>query len=65
MLLLPRLIGGYSGVMVESLGYADFFLVTALIGLPTLLLIGLQWGRERRQPNGNPAVPLGEPPQPH
>ncbi|HEY6610337.1 MAG TPA: MFS transporter, partial [Pseudomonas sp.] len=57
MLLLPRLIGGYSGVMVENLGYADFFLVTALIGVPTLLLIGLQWGRERRHANNNPDTP--------
>ncbi len=60
MLLLPRLMGGYSGVLVEKLGYADFFLVTALIGIPTLLLIGLQWGRERRQPA---TASAGEPPQ--
>jgi PAT family beta-lactamase induction signal transducer AmpG len=49
MLLLPRLIGGYSGVMVEKFGYAKFFLVTALLGIPTLLLIILQWRRERLQ----------------
>jgi PAT family beta-lactamase induction signal transducer AmpG len=49
MLLLPRLIGGYSGVMVEKFGYAQFFLVTALLGIPTLLLIILQWRRERLQ----------------
>ena len=48
MLLLPRLIGGYSGVLVERLGYADFFTFTALIGLPTLLLIALEWRRESR-----------------
>jgi PAT family beta-lactamase induction signal transducer AmpG len=47
MLLLPRLIGGYSGVMVEKLGYAQFFLITALLGVPTLILIILQWRRER------------------
>jgi PAT family beta-lactamase induction signal transducer AmpG len=29
MLLLPRLIGGYSGVMVEKFGYHNFFLITA------------------------------------
>ncbi|MCC6074640.1 AmpG family muropeptide MFS transporter [Pseudomonas sp. GCM10022188] len=62
MLLLPRLIGGYSGVMVERLGYADFFLVTALIGIPTLLLIGLQWGRDRQQPNGSHDTVTSEPP---
>lgn len=49
MLLLPRLIGGYSGVMVENLGYAKFFLATALLGIPTLILIVLQWRRERGQ----------------
>ncbi len=50
MLLLPRLIGGYSGVMVESLGYAHFFLATALMGIPTLILILIQWRRDKRQP---------------
>ena len=47
MLLLPRLLGGYSGTMVERVGYADFFNLTALLGIPTLLLILLQWRRER------------------
>ena len=51
MLLLPRLLGGYSGVMVEHLGYSDFFLVTALLGVPTLVLIVWQWSRSRRQPD--------------
>ena len=46
MLLLPRLIGGYSGVMVEKFGYHDFFLITALLGVPTLILIALQWRQE-------------------
>jgi PAT family beta-lactamase induction signal transducer AmpG len=53
MLLLPRLIGGYSGVLVEKLGYAEFFLITALLGIPTLVLIALQWRRERPQANGS------------
>ncbi|MFD2406156.1 hypothetical protein ACFSVK_10965 [Azorhizophilus paspali] len=47
MLLLPRLIGGYSGVLVEKHGYAQFFLFTALLGVPTLLLILWQ---SRQQP---------------
>ncbi|MNW23079.1 hypothetical protein D3C71_2249630 [compost metagenome] len=46
MLLLPRLIGGYSGVMVEKFGYHKFFLITALLGVPTLILIALQWRQE-------------------
>lgn len=51
MLLLPRLVGGYSGVMVEKLGYAQFFIATALLGIPTLLLIALQWRRGEVQVN--------------
>lgn len=48
MMLLPRLIGGYSGTLVENLGYAQFFLFTALLGIPTLLLILLQWHKQNR-----------------
>lgn len=44
MMLLPRILGGYSGVMVEKLGYHDFFLLTAALGIPTLILIAWQWG---------------------
>jgi MFS transporter, PAT family, beta-lactamase induction signal transducer AmpG len=39
MLLLPKFIGGFSGVMVDSIGYVDFFLITTAIGVPVLLLI--------------------------
>ncbi|MGL4316852.1 MAG: AmpG family muropeptide MFS transporter [Pseudomonas sp.] len=56
MLLLPRLVGGSSGLMVEKLGYSQFFLATALFGIPTLILILMQWSRERRateQPDGS------------
>ena len=60
MLLLPRLIGGYSGVMVESLGYAHFFLATALMGIPTLLLIVIQWRRDKLQPAPETAPPAAE-----
>ncbi|MNC76198.1 hypothetical protein D3C75_1278660 [compost metagenome] len=55
MLLLPRLIGGYSGVMVEKFGYHDFFLITALLGVPTLILIALQWRQE-----AGPGKPVAE-----
>ena len=48
MMLLPRLIGGYSGTLVENLGYAQFFLFTAILGIPTLLLILLQWHKQNR-----------------
>lgn len=49
MLLLPRLIGGYSGVMVDKLGYANFFYVTALLGVPTVILIIWQWWLDARR----------------
>ena len=61
MLLLPRLIGGYSGVMVEELGYAQFFLATALLGIPTLVLIALQW--KRQGPLANGSAPTAPPEQ--
>ena len=39
MTLLPKILGGYSGTMVETMGYQQFFLLTALMGIPVLLLI--------------------------
>lgn len=42
MTLLPKLIGGYSGAMVETLGgYAPFFALTAAMGIPVLVLVWL------------------------
>jgi PAT family beta-lactamase induction signal transducer AmpG len=34
------------GVMVEKFGYHNFFLITALLGVPTLMLIALHWRQE-------------------
>ena len=53
MLLLPRLIGGYSGVM-EKFGYHNFFMITCLMGVPTLFLIALHWFQENRRARLNP-----------
>ena len=39
MLFIPKLIAGYAGSWVDVLGYANFFCITALLGLPVLLLI--------------------------
>ena len=39
MTLLPKLLGGYSGSMVNELGYSNFFLLTAVMGLPVIFLI--------------------------
>ncbi len=39
MTLIPKVFGGYSGSIVDSLGYPAFFLITALMGTPVLVLI--------------------------
>ena len=39
MTLFPKLLGGYSGTMVESMGYDSFFTLTACIGVPVIALI--------------------------
>ena len=41
MTLLPKLIGGYSGAIVDATSYAFFFGFTFAIGLPILILIYL------------------------
>ncbi len=41
MTLLPKLLGGYSGTIVDSIGYSNFFLFTAALGIPVLLLVYL------------------------
>lgn len=38
MLLLPKFLAGFSGVMVEWAGYTGFFCLTAAIGVPVFLL---------------------------
>ena len=39
MTLFPKVLGGYSGSIVEGIGYESFFLITALMGLPVIFLI--------------------------
>jgi PAT family beta-lactamase induction signal transducer AmpG len=41
MLLLPKWLAGFSGVFVDVFGYQMFFISTAIIGLPVLVLIWL------------------------
>ncbi len=41
MLLFPKFLAGFSGVVVDSVGYSPFFIMTALLGVPVLLLIWL------------------------
>ncbi len=39
MLFLPKFLAGFSGVAVEAIGYSGFFIATALLGIPVLLLV--------------------------
>ena len=39
MLFIPKFIAGYSGSWVDAVGYTNFFCITALLGVPVLLLI--------------------------
>ncbi len=39
MTLFPKILAGYSGSMVDSMGYPIFFIGTAIIGIPVLFLI--------------------------
>ena len=39
MLFLPKLIAGYSGAWVDVMGYSNYFILTALLGVPVLFLI--------------------------
>ena len=39
MTLFPKLLGGYSGSMVNEMGYSSFFMMTAVLGLPVIFLI--------------------------
>ena len=41
MLLLPKWLAGFSGVFVNNFGYSSFFISTAIIGAPVLILIWL------------------------
>ena len=40
--------------MVEKFGYHSFFMITALLGVPTLLLIALHWFQENRRAGPTP-----------
>lgn len=41
MTLFPKVLGGYSGSIVDNMGYPFFFTFTALIGVPILLIVYL------------------------
>lgn len=39
MSLFPKVLGGYSGTIVDAIGYPSFFMFTTLIGLPVIGLV--------------------------
>ena len=41
MTLVPKVFSGYSGAMVDQLGYPVFFTVTTVMGIPVLILISI------------------------
>ncbi len=41
MTLVPKVFSGYSGSIVDSLGYSSFFMITAALGIPVLVLVVL------------------------
>jgi PAT family beta-lactamase induction signal transducer AmpG len=51
MTLLPKSLGGYSGGIVDAIGYPGFFVATTLMGLPVIVLVWLAARRlELRDP---------------
>lgn len=47
MTLFPKLLGGYSGSVVDQVGYPIFFIGTTLLGVPVILLILFMMRREK------------------
>jgi PAT family beta-lactamase induction signal transducer AmpG len=56
MLLLPKFLAGYSGKYVDSFGYANFFVSTAILGLPVLVLVWLATRNLTTKPMERPGV---------
>ncbi len=54
MLLLPKFIGGFSGMVVDATSYPVFFLYAATLGIPSVLLILLIMKQEFRHANAKP-----------
>ena len=49
MVFFPKLIGGFSGKVVDSYGYIDFFIYAALLGVPAILLSIYLWYRHNQE----------------
>lgn len=51
MTLIPKTIGGYSGTIVDAVGYQNFFLFASGLGLPVLLILYFVAKIEIARPN--------------
>ncbi|HRK57468.1 MAG TPA: permease, partial [Burkholderiaceae bacterium] len=51
MQLLPKSVGTLSGLAVDTVGYANFFLGSALLGLPVIILVGLNAYLDGKRPS--------------
>ena len=49
MLLLPKFIAGFSGEFVDAYGYSTFFIGTAFLGVPVLMLVALASRDSKKQ----------------
>ncbi|MEM7400669.1 MAG: MFS transporter [Pseudomonadota bacterium] len=49
MVFFPKLIGGFSGKVVDSYGYIDFFIYAAILGVPAILLSIYLWYRHNQE----------------
>jgi MFS transporter, PAT family, beta-lactamase induction signal transducer AmpG len=61
MLLLPKFLAGFSGQVVDSVGYSTFFIATALLGIPVLALVAwadLQARRAKTAPSSPTSHPV-------
>jgi len=56
MLLLPKFLAGYSGKYVDTFGYAHFFVSTAILGIPVLVLVWLATRNLTTRPTERPGV---------
>jgi PAT family beta-lactamase induction signal transducer AmpG len=59
MLLLPKFIGGFSGVVVDASSYPVFFLYAASLGIPSVILILIlmqQENKKNKMTNSNTKV---------
>ncbi len=57
MLLLPKFIAGFSGQYVDAFGYGQFFVATAVLGVPVLVLIWLA-ARAQNLKAESPVMPI-------